>query len=222
MQTLEEKLKTIYDLINKYSLIKVYENDNEQPFVVDGIKLFGKNVHNAAFTRLFSYGFPLWYVTDAQVEKDGIVIHTKWSTYRLYPIQERQELSASSLPDEFPIDELMSFRYIDESCVSVCDNVVYMPVSIQKLGKISLKQETQIKRLLWRIFDGVGNWYSERCIAPAFSVEFVDNDYIVYAHIYDLVDKTYMRKAELYNSYEDFNKIEPFKELVRYAEFLLQ
>lgn len=220
MQVINEtELNSLYRFINQYDLIeicKMHNGVNEKKFCVDGIVTFRRNPLDIGFTRTFADTIiPEQYVSSVEREKE-IVIHCGEDDYALHLVHEKPEAQSTTLSDSISLDELMKTTYLDEANVQINESTVMIPVSLHKLGILTRRQSVQIKRLLNERLDGAQVKY-QCCRVPAFSVCFSDDSYTVYAHIYDLASHTYLNRAIMYDSMEDFQKIEPYKEFVAYA-----
>lgn len=220
MQVMNEtELYSLYRFINQYDLIEVFKTHNgvdEKKFCVDGIVMFRKNPLDVGFTRTFADTIiPEQYVSSVEREKE-IIIHCGEDAYALHLVHEKPETQPTTLSGCIGLDELMNTIYLDENHIQVNESTVMIPVSVYKLGTLTRRQSVQIKRLLNEKLDGAQVKY-QCCRVPAFSVCFSDDAYKVYSHIYDLASHTYLNRAIMYDSMEDFQKIEPYKEFAAYA-----
>lgn len=220
MQVINEtELNSLYRFINRYDLIEVcktHNGVNEKKFCVDGIVTFRKNPLDIGFTRTFADTIiPEQYVSSVEREEE-IVIHCGEDAYALHLIHEKPEEQPTTLSDCINLDELMNVMYLDETDVHVNESAVMIPIALYKLGILTRRQNVQIKKLLNEKLDGAQVKY-QCCRVPAFSVRFSGDAYKVYAHIYDLASHTYLNRIVIYDSMEDFQKIEPYKDFVAYA-----
>lgn len=215
----ETKLNSLYRFINQYDLIevcKMHNGVNEKKFCVDGIITFRRNPLDVGFTRTFADTIiPEQYVSSVERDKE-IVIHCGEDAYALHLLHERVEMQPTILPECIEMETIMQTQYLDDKNVSVNESSVLIPIALYKLGILTRRQNVQIKKILNEKLDGAQIKY-QCCRVPAFSVRFIEDSYKIYVHIYDLFSHTYLNCIEIYDSMEDFHKIEPYKDFVTYV-----
>lgn len=223
MQTtaIKEELKKVFEGLNEYELLSIDEvnRSKKRTFYSDGIIVYHKNYYDIGFSRTFADTIvPECLINEICVNDNVVIIKCGFVKYSIVPLKRKMHLIEKvTLPDSIYIDTLINHLYFNVDRIIVRHNVVCTPLDLNKLGKMSLKQKTTIKRIIESKLDGSQVKY-QCCRVPAFSVEFYDDEYIVCGHIYDYAKNYCLNRVELYKSSEDFNNINPYKEYVKYVD----
>ena len=161
MQTFHEcKLLSLYEAMNKYSLIHVCKKTRTETttFAIDGIITFRNNPKQIGLTRTFADPeIPNGFVTNVGEQDGKIIISCDEEQYILSPIQLKSTQKVCVLPNKFSINALISKQYIDETLVTVQNNIVYLPVSPTKLGTMNRSQKFCMQYLIDDVLETVSH-----------------------------------------------------------------
>ena len=217
----KDELKKVYEKIGEYELLGINEvNGRERrTFYSDGIVIFHKNYRDIGFSRTFADTIvPESFIDEVIVDNNTIMIRCGKVKYFIFLIKQKVHLTDTSLlPSTIHIDTLIDSSYFDAERIMVKHNVVRTPLDLKKLGILTLRQRTAIKRIIENELNGSQAEF-QCCRVPAFSVEFHDNEYVICGHIYDYAEKHYLNRVELYKSSEDLNGINPYKAYLEYVD----
>lgn len=217
---LEGELKKVYETLGKYELLSVDENNGTRTktFYADGIIVFRKNYRDIGFSRTFADTIVTQsFIDNMIVDYNVVILQCGQVKYKIVPIKKNSGSQEKILlPDIIYIDTLINGMFFDTENIIVEHNMILTPINLKKLGKLSLKQKTAIKRIIENKLNGSQVEF-QCCRVPAFSVEFKEDEYIIYGHIYDYATKCCLNKVELYKSSEDFNNINPYNDYLEYV-----
>lgn len=201
-----------------FQVIVSYNSEPCGSFYADGVKVFQKNIHNIAFTQTFADDIlPDSFVTHIMKNSTEITIICGEIQYMI-PIKsmrKKQNPNVMALPDRITIDTFMDEKYIDKEKVHVAFDEIFVPVDIGLLRNCTRKEKVQIIRILEDILNGKQQ-SMQYCRLIGFSIRFVGEGYIIFAHIYDIIHSTYNNRIELFNSEDDLNNIQPYTKFVNF------
>lgn len=215
-----DELKEVYSKISEYELLGITEVSSKEKrvFYSDGIVVFHKNYRDIGFSKTFADTVvPECFVDKIITDDDVITINCGQVQYYVYLIKHKTHcIDTTLLPETIHIDTLINGLYFDANKISVKHNTIITPIDLKKLGKLSLKQKTAIKRIINNELGGSQNKF-QCCRVPAFSVEFHNDEYTICGHVCDYAENQYLNKVVLYKSNEDFNNVNPYKTYVEYV-----
>ena len=206
-----EDFEAFYSRMDEYNLIQVEKNDS-LVFMISGIARF-RNPANIGFTRTFADTIVL-PGSVASIDEDSNTIYYEDDKYVLCPVREKPT-TVSSLPQKIGIETLLSKDYLSDDYIIASGNTVYAPISLSKLGVLTKAQNTSIKRTMEKYLDAAQIKY-QYCRIPAFSIEYNENDYIIYGHIHSLENNKNLNKIMLYSSADDLNEKKMFDKIALY------
>ena len=213
---LKDSLKTVCKFFDQYEYLKVKKITNKATTYFEADGVFKDAADYLIFTRRFADSIIIDSpVIGVEIISEKATVHCRDEVYELYPVGIKKVLPASSLQDEFFIDDLMNADYIDYDKLKNNNGVLYAPISMEKIGALSKKQEACIKKILARI--GGLSIHTQCRRVPAFSVFVLEDNCKVWAHIYNLETETFITGIKLYDNREDFciPKFEEFATIIK-------
>ena len=195
----KDRLNALCEFYDQYEYVKIRKTTQGQAVFFEADSVTKGSMGYLIFSRRFADSV----VTDSPVVKievtDGIgVVWCGEDVFTIYPGTLKKDLPTSDLPSKFHIDELMTTSYIDEKKVSSRNGVVYAPISLRKLGRLSKEQLISMNNILARLGGLAVRTQCRR--VPAFSVELMNNGCVINGCIYNLEKDSYIGCTELYNS----------------------
>lgn len=219
MEMEKNKWNDLYQYLGGYYFQVIASHNSKicNVFYSDGIKVFQKNIQNIAFTRTFADDILCEsFVTCILKGSTEIIIICDKVKYTI-PFEsmiEKKNPNIIALPDHITIDTFMDEKYIDKENVYVTfDEEVFVSVDVRLLRNCTRKEKVQIICILENILNGKQQ-SMQYCRSIGFSIRFVEDGYILFAHIYDIICSTYNNHIELFNSKDDLHNIQPYAKFV--------
>lgn len=213
--------------LNIGKLVSFVNGEAVKEDYITGIRTYRRNEKDIGFTRLCADSIVAenfiekitFCISDNSDELSEIRFYHKGGFYSYQGGTGKAIDHACRLPDKFALDDLMTAKYLNTDLITR-ETVngkehIFIPVSHEKIGKMTLRQETNMKRLLGLLGGDQAKMQFARL--PAFSIVQEDGRTEIYGWIYNIGTGSFHNSTLIYNSAEDFTNLNPFKSFLEIA-----
>lgn len=218
------------NIINSASIGKLVSFVNGEAVKEDyitGIKTYRRNEKDIGFARLCADSIIgenfiekiTFCISDDSGKLSEIRFYHKGGFYSYQDGTGKAIDHACRLPDKFALDDLMTAEYLNTDMITRKTvngkEHIFITVSPEKIGKMTLRQETRMKMLLGRLGGDQAKMQFARL--PAFSIVQKDGRTEIYGWIYNIGTGSFHNCTLIYNSAEDLTNLNPFKSFLEIA-----
>lgn len=154
-----------------------------------------------------------------KIADDKYSCTTVSTTYTIFCIGERDQLTNQKYRRWSEIADLMDLSYINPNMrLYICElDLMVLPVDPAMLGRLTITEQAQIKRIINTYLDGKGH-SMQMCRTVCFQVRLNDERNRIYAGIYDLERGCSITSKQIFEEYMSEVVSEDF--LMKCREFL--